>query len=181
MAIPYFHVQSSHVRSDGGAPETLAYLGRGQVLDVRLAQLFDFQHLGGDLVHSEIVRTEGVSKAFEEPEHLANSIDAAEVYRLRGDIDARLRRTQNGAIVVLALPPASEMTLSEAIDFTRRIALLIGGGRRLAIHIAIHDPAMMHPGARNRHAHLFFPRREIEYDELAGPAIRLRHGKRGPQ
>jgi hypothetical protein len=172
MAIPYFHVQSSHVRSDGGAPETLAYLGRGQVLDVRLAQLFDFQHLGGDLVHSEIVRTEGVSKAFEEPEHLANSIDAAEVYRLRGDIDARLRRTQNGAIVVLALPPASEMTLSEAIDFTRRIALLIGGGRRLAIHIAIHDPAMMHPGARNRHAHLFFPRREIEYDELAGPAIR---------
>jgi hypothetical protein len=172
MAIPYLNVQFTHVRSDGGAAETMAYLGRGRVLDVRLAQQYDFQHLGGDLVHSEIMRTEGVSKAFEDPEHLANSIDAAEVYRLRGDIDDRLRKTQNGAVVVLALPPASEMTLTEAIEFTKRIALLIGGGRRLAIHIAIHDPAMMHPGARNRHAHLFFPRREIEYDELAGPAIR---------
>lgn len=64
------------------------------------------------------------------------------------------------------------MTLIEATELTRRIALSIAGDRRLAIHIVIHDPAMMHPGARNRHAHLFFPRRELENDEIAGPAIR---------
>jgi hypothetical protein len=165
-------VQFTHVRSDGGAPETVAYLGRCEVLDVRLAQRFDFQHLGGDLVHSEIMLTEGVSKAFEDLEYLANGIDEAEVYRLQGDIDNRLRRTQNGAVLVLALPPASEMTLTEAIELTKRVALSIAGNRRLAIHIVIHDPAMMHPGARNRHAHLFFPRRELENDEVAGPAIR---------
>ena len=172
MAIPYLNVQFPHVRSDGGACETLAYLGRCQVLDVRLAKQFDFQHLGGDLVHSEILRTGGVSEAFGNLEFLANGIDEAEVYRLRGDIDNRIRKTQNGAVLVLALPPASEMTLTEATELTRRIALLIAGDRRLAIHMAIHDPAMMHPGARNRHAHLFFPRREVEYDEFAGPAIR---------
>jgi hypothetical protein len=92
MAIPYFKVQFSHVRSDGGAPEMLAYFSRGQVLDVRLAQRFDFQHLGGDLVHNEIVRTKGVSQAFADLEHLANSIDAAEVYRLRGDIRPHQRQ-----------------------------------------------------------------------------------------
>lgn len=172
MAIPYLNVQFPHVRSDGGACEVLAYLGRCQVLDVRLAKQFDFRHLGGDLVHSEIMRSEDVSEAFDDLEYLANSVDEAEVYRLRGDIDNRLRQTQNGAVLVLALPPASEMTLTEATELTRRIARLIAGGRRLAIHIAIHDPAMMYPGARNRHAHLFFPRREIEYGELAGPAIR---------
>jgi MobA/MobL family protein len=172
MAIPYFNVQFTHVRGDGGACETMTYLGRCQAMDVRLAQRFDFRHLGGDLVHSEIMRTEGVSEAFDDLEYLANSVDEAEVYPLRGDIDNRLRQTQNGAVLVLALPPASEMTLTEATELTRRIARLIAGDRRLAIHIAIHDPAMMQPGARNRHAHLFFPRREIEYDQLAGPAIR---------
>jgi hypothetical protein len=172
VAIPYFNVQFTHVRGDGGACETMTYLGRCQAMDVRLAQRFDFRHLGGDLVHSEIMRTEGVSEAFDDLEYLANSIDEAEVYRLRGDIDNRLRQTQNGAVLVLALPPASEMTLTEATELTKRIARLIAGDRRLAIHIAIHDPAMMQPGARNRHAHLFFPRREIEYDQLVGPAIR---------
>jgi hypothetical protein len=165
-------VQFTHVRGNGGACETMTYLGRCQAMDVRLAQRFDFRHLGGDLVHSEIMRTEGVSEAFDDLEYLANSVDEAEVYRLRGDINNRLRQTQNGAVLVLALPPASEMTLTEATELTRRIARLIAGDRRLAIHIAIHDPAMMQPGARNRHAHLFFPRREIEYDQLAGPAIR---------
>ena len=105
MAIPYLNVQFPHVRSDGGACEVLAYLGRCQVLDVRLAKQFDFRHLGGDLVHSEIMRSEGVSEAFDHLEYLANSVDEAEVYRLRGDIDNRLRQTQNGAVLVLALPP----------------------------------------------------------------------------
>lgn len=172
MAVPYFNVHFTHARSDGGAPEIAAYLGRCQVLDVRLAQRFDFQHLGSDLVHSEIMLTEGVSEAFKDLEYLANGIDEAEVYRLRGDIDDRLRRTQNGAVLVLALPPGSEMTLTEATELTRRIALSMARDRRLAIHIVIHDPAMMHPGARNRHAHLFFPRRELENDQIGGPAIR---------
>lgn len=165
-------MQFTHSGSGEGAPHTLAYLGRCRVLDVRLGQNFDFQHLAGDLVHSEIMLLEGVSQVFHDLEYLANGIDEAEVYRLRGDIDDRVRRTQNGAVVVIALPPASEMTLIDATELTRRIALSIAGNRRLAIHIVIHDPAMMHPGARNRHAHLFFPRREIENDEIAGPAIR---------
>jgi hypothetical protein len=79
VAIPYFNVQFTHVRSDGGACETMTYLGRCQAMDVRLAQRFDFRHLGGDLVHSEIMRTERVSEAFDELEYLANSVDEAEV------------------------------------------------------------------------------------------------------
>lgn len=62
MAIPYLNVQFTHSSSDGGAPEKLAYLGRCQILDVRLARQFDYQHLAGDLVHSEIMLTEGSPK-----------------------------------------------------------------------------------------------------------------------
>jgi hypothetical protein len=169
MSIPYLNVSFTHVRADSGAPEFLSYLGRCPVLDTRLARRFDFSHLSGDLVHSEVVRTGDTAARFGEIEYLANSVDEAEVYR--GNFDARSRR-QNGVALVLALPPDSETTLSESVEFTRRIALTIAGNRSLAIHAAIHDPARMLPGARNRHGHLFYPRREIHYDEISGPAIR---------
>lgn len=169
MPIPYLGVSFTHVELDTGAPGFLGYLGRNGVLDTRLARRFDFSHLDGDLVHREIIRTEGVSDLFCEVEHLANCIDEAEVYW--GNFGADSRR-QNGVAVVLALPPDSEITLGESAEFIKRIALLIAGKRRLAIHAAIHDPARMRPRDRNRHGHLFYPRREIHLDEISGPAIR---------
>ncbi|RXG91290.1 MobA/MobL family protein [Bradyrhizobium vignae] len=169
MAIIYLGVSFTHVERDAGAPGFLGYLGRSRVLDTRLARHFDFSNLDGDLVHSEIIRTDEVSERFCEIEHFANCVDEAEVYW--GNFGADSRR-QNGVAVVVALPPDSEITLAECAEFIKRIALLIAGKRRLAIHAAIHDPARMRPRDRNRHGHVFFPRREIHLDEISGPAIR---------
>jgi hypothetical protein len=165
-------VHFTHARADGGAPELLSYFVRGDLLDIRMGVRFDFLHLRGDLVHSEVIRNGGIADVFGDIEYLANCVDEAEVYRLRGDIDGRARPPQNGAGVVLALPPDSEITLVESIELTGRIARSIAGDRRLAIPVAIHDPAMKLLGARNRHGHIFYPRRETENDEIAGPAIR---------
>jgi MobA/MobL family len=169
MAIPYLNVQFPHVSSHSGACEVVAYLGRCEVPDVRLGRRFDYQHLNADLVHDEVIRCNGVPAVFENIEYLGNAIDEAEAYRVRGN---RTRKQQIGAAIVLALPPDTEISLTEASEFTRRVALSIAGERRLAIYTAIHDPALTRSGAQNRHGHALFPRREIDGDEFSGPAIR---------
>jgi hypothetical protein len=172
MAIPYLNVQFPHVSSGSGACEFVAYLGRCGVADVRLGQRFDYQRLNVDLVHDEVICCAGVSPAFGDIEYFGNALDEAEAYRIRGDINDLVRRPQFGAAIVMALPADDEITLTEATELTRRITLSIAGNRRLAIYSAIHDPARATPGARNRHGHMLFPRREIKDDCLFGPAIR---------
>jgi hypothetical protein len=177
MAIDYLNVYHCHLGTDSGACDLMSYLGRGDLLDVRLAKRFDYRHLGIDLVHEEVILCEGVSTAFTDVAYLANCIDEAEASHVRGKINDRIRQPQIGAAIVLALPPDDEITIIEATELTRRIALSIAGERRLAIYAAIHDPAQATPGARNRHGHLFCHHRETQGDELAGPVIRDLFGR----
>jgi hypothetical protein len=79
MAIPSLNVHPCHLGAESGACELISYLGRSDLLDVRLAKRFDHRHLGIDLVHEEVIRGAGVSAVFEDVAYLANCIDETRI------------------------------------------------------------------------------------------------------
>lgn len=172
MAIAFIRISFSNVRPGGGACEQLSYIGRCAIEDERLFKVFDFQDIESDLVHSEIIKPPGVAECFSEVGYLANSLDRAAVRRLRIPLENMRRPPQNAMLVIVALPPASELTLVEATELTLRTTLSMIGQRRMVAFAAIHDPALATPGARNRHGHITFSNREAEGAFFSGNVIR---------
>jgi hypothetical protein len=172
MAIAFIRISFSNVRPDGGACEQLSYIGRCAIEDERLFKVFDFQDIEGDLVHSEIIKPPAVAECFSEVGYLANSLDRAAVRRLRIPLENMRRPPQNAMLVIVALPPVSELTLVEATELTLRTTLSMIGQRRMVAFAAIHDPALATPGARNRHGHITFSNREAEGAFFSGNVIR---------
>jgi len=76
----------------------------------------------------------------------------------------RKRWPQVAAPFIIALPPDEELTVDEAFELIDRIVARIIGDRSLAVVIAIHDPRLITPGARNRHAHVVVMLRHLHRD-----------------
>ena len=74
----------------------------------------------------------------------------------------RKRWPQIGAFAIVALPPDDEMTLDESLELLQRIVAHIIGTNALVAIVAVHDPRRTTPGARNRHAHVIVPLREVD-------------------
>jgi hypothetical protein len=172
MANVYTRVQFMRLRPDSGATRILAYTDRSTIFDRRLGIRFDYGQLDDDLVHTEILHPEPTPFSFQTTEALANAIDAAEFGRVRLALEDRVRRPQIGAVVIVALPPDSEITLDEAIEVLHCLVDRIRDGRLLVIHAAIHEPALIIPGAVTRHGHLLVPMREFKNGAFGQHKIR---------
>lgn len=155
MAYAFINITFPQYRSGACARQAAAYLGRTAF------EGFDFTDVARDLVHSEVVLPDAAPAAFENPATLVSLIDLKELERMRQTVN-RKRWPQIGAFVIVALPPDDEMTLDESLELLQRIVAHIIGTNALVAIVAVHDPRRTTPGARNRHAHVIVPLREVD-------------------
>ena len=153
MAIPFISVGFLNLRDERGACAITAYVGRN-IVQARSGKRYDFRRFRGDLVHEEVIMPRGIGAQPPSPPQLARMIDAAETTRSTKRNPAR--RRQLLLIIVAALPPDTECSLDEAIEFCHAIVDRVVVDQALVAHVAIHDPAAKPGGSRsrNRHAHI---------------------------
>jgi hypothetical protein len=153
MAIPFISVGFFKFRDERGACAITAYVGRN-VVQARSGKRYDFRRFRGDLVHEEVVMPQGVTAAPPRPAQLARMIDAAEAPRTKKR--NRSRWQQLLLTLVVALPPDTECSLDEAIEFCHAVVDRVIVDQALVAYLAIHDPAVKPGGSksRNRHAHI---------------------------
>src|SRR5665647_1760756 len=157
MAIAFTKVLFMRLLPNAGTCKILAYNSRSEVFDHRLGKMSDCRALDADLVHDAIITLGGADPAFATLEKFGNAVDAAELAHVRRPLTDRMRYPQIGAAIVVALPPDSEVTLDESIEIPHRMVDRVRGDRRLVIHAAVHEPALITLGAMTRHVHLFIP------------------------
>lgn len=168
MAIVFTRLRFMRLLLNSGACEILAYTSRGPMFVQRFGRTVGDGKLPDDLVHEEIIiAPDGDLSAFPTTEELANAIDAAEIAHVRRPLTARDRYPQIGIAIVSALPPDPQMTLDEVIEIPHRMVDRVRGDRRLVIHAAFHEPALITQGAVTRHVHLFIPSREYQDGRFA--------------
>ena len=171
MAISFARISFAHLLPDSGACRILAYNARCAVKDRRLDKTFDYSDQAGDLVEEFTIAPDGVVPP-ETVEDFANAIDAAEAKHVRRSLKNRKRRPQVGTVLIIALPPDTECTLDEAREIARRMVERARAGTNLVSRLALHDPALLSPGAQTRHAHGLTPKREWKGDHFGGPKVR---------
>jgi hypothetical protein len=155
MAIPFISVGFLSFRDERGACAITAYIGR-DIVQARTGKRYDFRRFRGDLVHEEVVMPRGVTAPSPSPAQFARMIDAAETPRARRRNTNTTRWRQLLLTMVVALPPDTECTLDEAIEFCHAVVDRVIVDQALVAYVAIHDPAAK-PGSsrsRNRHAHI---------------------------
>ena len=155
MAIPFISVGFLSFRDERGACAITAYIGR-DIVQARTGKRYDFRRFRGDLVHEEVVMPRGVTGSSPSPARFARMIDAAETPRARKRNTNTTRWRQLLLTMVVALPPDTECTLDEAIEFCHAVVDRVIVDQALVAYVAIHDPAAK-PGSsrsRNRHAHI---------------------------
>lgn len=176
MAIPFAYLTPARLTENGGAASIIAYVARDIVQDPRFVQPFDHSHLRGDLAHEEIILPVDCPTTFLDREKLAIALDGAELHKIRAPLSQRTRLPQVGLALVLALPPSTEVSLAEAAEILRRIALAARGSEAIPIHTAIHEARI------NRHGHALFGLRPIDADGVLGLKLRdfvVRHRHTG--
>lgn len=172
MGIVFANVRFMRLLLNSGACDILAYTGRSAMFVQRSGRTVDYRGLPYDLVHEEIIAPVGALSVFATTEEFANAVDSAEVAHVRRPLTERERYPQIGAGIVATLPPDSQMTLDEVIEIPHRMVDQVRGDRSLVIHAALHDPALITPGAVTRHVHLFVPSREYQDGQFVGRKIR---------
>ena len=171
MAIAFVNLTFAHLLPDGGACQLLAYNTRCPVHDRRLGRTFDFSNLAADLVEEHVIAPDGIAPP-ESVEAFANAVDEAEAKHVRLSLDRRKRRPQVGGSIIVALPPDTELALDEIIEIPCRMAEHVRDGQNLLFHLALHDPALLIPGAATRHGHLLMPMREWQGEAFGGRKLR---------
>ena len=171
MAIAYARLEFARLQTNGGACKELAYAGRCEIFDPRLGVTFDFRNRA-DLVCETIIAPADVVRATITTSELAQAIDAAEFARVRRPLAERRRLPQVGAEILVALPPDDQLTLDEAFEVSYRMMEHFRGDRLLMTHTAMHDPALLTPGAQTRHCHAFVPQREWQNGQFTGSRLR---------
>lgn len=166
MAIPFAYLAPVHLTEHGGATSTIAYIARDIVHDPRFKQPFDFSHLRSDLAHEEIILPVDCPSTFLDRCTLAIDLDKAELRKMRTSFGERMRQPQVGLALVVALPPANEVSIDEAAEILRRIVLAARGSATTPIHLAIHEAQI------NRHGHAFFALRSLDGDGMLGQKLR---------
>jgi hypothetical protein len=163
MASPFINATFLNLTDDRDVCHDIAYLGRTAIDHQRLQQTIDMTSVAPDLAYSEIRLPHDAPAAFEDIQLLANAADQADARHMRKTTD-RKRWPQVAAALIIALPPDDEVTLDEALELVQRIVDRIIGGRGLVAITAIHDPALMTSGARNRHGHVLLLLRNVDGD-----------------
>ncbi|MFK4726126.1 hypothetical protein ABIE89_007226 [Bradyrhizobium niftali] len=158
MAISFAFLTKAHLTEHGGATSAIAYLARDIVHDPRFERAFDYTHLRADLAHEEIILPLDCPVSFLDREKLAVKLDGTELRKVRTPLSKRNRRPQIGLALVVALPPATEVSADEAAEIMRRIVVAARGSAPVPIHIAIHEARV------NRHGHALFALRPLDRD-----------------
>jgi hypothetical protein len=171
MPIIFTNASHPNLTTDTGTPGLLTYIGRFSMWDPRLEKRLDFTRLRSDLVYSGLWLPEGAPPEFADIEQLSIENDAAEMRRVR-NLAGSLRPPQIGVALITALPPDGEVTLDEAREIGWRILHEARQRSRLPVYLAIHDPGLQSPGAKNRHGHGFMLTREVGPGGLAPRKIR---------
>lgn len=161
MASAFINASFANLKGSEGPCELVGYLCRTRFTRKRTRRAVDFVGIADDLVYHRVRLPEGAPEAFFDPETLSNAVEAAETERMR-KTRGRKHWPQTAAVFIVALPPDGELTLDEAIEAAEDLVDRIIGERRLAVVVAIHDPAMATPGATNRHAHIVVFLREVD-------------------
>lgn len=169
MAIPYVRATFWRLLPKSGACVLVAYLLRGVIFDARLKKRFDFRHRDGDVVHTSLAAPSFAR--VESAAHFAQMIDSAEDQRVR--CRDRERWPQVALQLVVALPPDDEVSLDEASEIVHEILAQAFHGLSLLAFFVIHEPAVLSPWSRNRHAHVVIALREVlPGGELSGTKLR---------
>lgn len=166
MPIPFGRATVVRITGKSDLSRTIAYVARTAIRAVRRRKIYNYTHLHDDLVHHEVLLPPGAPDDLRSCNVFANSLDLAELRKIRTPPAKRERQVQVAVTVVVALPPASEVALHEAAEILRRIVLTARGPQDLPIHLAIHRKSI------NVHGHATYALRPIHTDGSWGLKVR---------
>ncbi|ANW00301.1 MobA/MobL family protein [Bradyrhizobium icense] len=166
MPIPFGRATVVRITGKSDLSRTIAYIARAAIRAVKRRKIYNYTHLKGDLVHHEVLLPPGAPDDLRSCNVFANSLDFAELRKMRTPPTQRERQVQVAVTVVIALPPASEVALHEAAEILRRIVITARGPQDLPIHLAIHRKII------NLHGHATYALRPIHPDGSWGLKVR---------
>lgn len=155
---------------------TIAYIARAAIRAAGRRRIYDYTHLHDDLVYHDVLLPLGAPDDLKACAVFANSLDLAELRKMRTPPARRERQVVVAVTVIVALPPASEVALHEAAEILRRVVLAARGPQAVPIHVAIHRKSV------NVHGHATYALRPIHGDgtwglKLRDQFIRLRQSR----
>jgi MobA/MobL family len=166
MAIPFARATPVRITVTSDLSRFIAYVARTAIRAAERRKIYDYKHLNDDLVHQEVLLPLGAPDDLRSCGVFANSLDLAELRKMRTPPARRKRQVQVAVTVIVALPPASEVALHEAAEILRRVVLAARVPQDLAIHLAIHRKSI------NVHGHATYALRPIHADGTWGLKIR---------
>jgi hypothetical protein len=176
MAIPFARATPVRIAATSDLSRFIAYVARTAIRAVGRRKIYDYTHLDDDLVYHEVLLPLGAPDDLKSCSVFANSLDSAELRKMRTPPARRKRQMQVAVTVIIALPPASEVALHEAAEILRRVVLAARNPQDLAIHLAIHRKTI------NVHGHATYALRPIHADgtwanKIRDQFIRLRQSR----
>lgn len=166
MAIPLARATPIRITETTNLSRFIAYVARTAIRAAGRRKIYDYTHLNDDLAYQEVLLPFGAPDDLKSCAIFANSLDLVELRKIRKPPSLRKRQVQVAVTVIVALPPASEVTLHEAAEILRRIVLAARVPQDLAIHLAIHRKSI------NVHGHATYALRPIHADGTWGLKIR---------